>query len=275
MKIQSNSIQPTTLLQLFLTVAASLLTLRLGAGLAAWRTANRLEKPAYTVVRRLPSAPSTHRRCQVEVRKYEPYLIAETTIDESSMRKAGSLGFGRCAGYIFGKNQPRQSKTNNEEPEAMAMTAPVRTVGRQPRGEKMAMTSPVRATGNANTSGNNNGNKSKSKTKVSFVIGSKYTLKTAPKPLDSNVKIRQVPSHYLAATTFSGPPPSDERVGEERNILEQTLEREGIKILGKKGHGEGETMVYGYHDPVITPNILRKNEVAVMVDGKSVVRSQC
>ncbi|KAL7463457.1 hypothetical protein ACHAXS_003825 [Conticribra weissflogii] len=274
MKILTTSIQQTTLLQLFLTVAASLLTLCLGAGLAAWRTANRLEKPTYTVVRRLPSAPSTHRRCQVEVRKYEPYLIAETTIDESSMRKAGSVGFGRCAGYIFGKNEPRKSRNNNEDPEKMAMTAPVRTIGQQPQGEKMAMTSPVRATGNTKTRDKINGIKSKGKTKVSFVIGSKYTLQTAPKPLDPNVKIRQVPSHYLAATTFSGPPPSDERVGKEREILEQTLEREGIKILGNNGDGNGETMVYGYHDPVITPNFLRKNEVAVMVDGKSVGKGQ-
>jgi hypothetical protein len=28
-----------------------------------------------------------------------------------------------------------------------------------------------------------------------------------------------------------------------------------------------ETLVYGYHDPFITPNFLRRNEVALVVEG--------
>ena len=52
--------------------------LRLGLGLYAWRAANVLEKPAYSVLQRLPGG--------VEIRKYEPYLIAETTIPASSAR---------------------------------------------------------------------------------------------------------------------------------------------------------------------------------------------
>lgn len=70
---------------------------------------------------------------------------------------------------------------------------------------------------------------------------------------------------YLAATSFSGPPPSDEKISQKREDLVRTLEKEGIRVKGKD-----ETMVYGYHDPDITPNFLRKNEVAVMVDGASV-----
>ena len=227
-----------------LTIAASIVTLRIGAGLAAWRAANVLEKPTYTVVKRLPI---TGRRGEVEIRKYEPYLIAETTVDESSMRKAGSLGFGKCAGYIFGKNKP---SVGQSEPEKMAMTAPVRSVGEA--GEKMAMTSPVRSQGNK-----------RGKTKISFVIGSKYNLQNVPKPIDKEVKVKRVDGHYLAATSFSGPPPSDERVAEERSKLIEVCEREGIRVKG----GKDEVCVYGYHDPVVTPNILRKNEVCVMVDG--------
>eukprot|EP00985_Skeletonema_marinoi_P006206 scaffold2691_cov171-Skeletonema_marinoi.AAC.1 len=66
----------------------------------------------------------------------------------------------------------------------------------------------------------------------------------------------------MAAVTFAGPPPSDDRITKERDLILQTLEKEGIRAKSK------ETMVYGYHDPVITPNFLRRNEVAVMVDGK-------
>lgn len=248
--------------QLILTLAASILTLRLGAGLVAWRAANNLEKPAYTVVRRLPvSPPSGSGRSVVEVRKYDPYLIAETTVDDSSMRRAGAQGFGRCAGYIFGKNEPRTANGGaggGGGSEKMAMTSPVRSVGEA--GEKMAMTSPVRSSGSSAATASSTG-----KTKVSFVIGSKYSLKSAPRPIDKSVRVKKVKEHYLAATSFSGPPPSDERIRKERDAILETLEREGIRAKGRE-----ETMVYGYHDPVITPNFLRKNEVAVMVDGSSV-----
>lgn len=78
------------------------------------------------------------------------------------------------------------------------------------------------------------------------------------------MKVKKVNGHYLAATSFSGPPPTDERITKERDYILQTLEREGIKAK------KGEVIVYGYHDPVITPSILRKNEVAVMVEGSSI-----
>jgi hypothetical protein len=217
------------------------------------------ERPTYQVIKRLPTAGRSNQF--VEIRKYNPYLIAETTVDESSMRKAGGKGFGKCASYIFGENQSTTSSNNNkimekEDSEKMQMTAPVRSVGQvsNDSSEKMAMTSPVRSVGS--TTGK--------KTKISFVIGSKYNLKTVPKPKDKSVKIVKVDEHCLAAVTFSGPPPSDERITKERDMILQTLEKEGIRAKGK------ETMVYGYHDPIITPNFLRRNEVAVMVDGKDV-----
>ena len=69
--------------------------------------------------------------------------------------------------------------------------------------------------------------------------------------------------------SFSGAPPSDERIRKEREAIVGTLEKEGIRVKDKE-----ETIVYGYHDPVITPNFLRKNEVAVMVDGSTVKSEQ-
>ena len=207
------------------------------------------------MIKRLPA--SDRSKQFVEIRKYNPYLIAETTVDESSMRKAGGKGFGKCASYIFGQNISSNNNNKMEDgEEKMQMTAPVRSVGEVSNNEKMAMTAPVRSVGAATNTAK--------KTKISFVIGSKYNLKTVPKPKDKSVKIVKVDEHCLAAVTFSGPPPSDERITKERDLILQTLEREGIRAKGK------ETMVYGYHDPVITPNFLRRNEVAVMVDGKVV-----
>lgn len=87
--------QMQSILQVLLTLAASLLTLRFGVGLAAWRAANNLEKPSYTVLKRLPMSPPS--RGNIEVRKYDQYLIAETTVEESSMRRAGGAGFGKVS----------------------------------------------------------------------------------------------------------------------------------------------------------------------------------
>jgi hypothetical protein len=39
----------------------------------------------------------------LEVRRYEPYIVAETLVN-STLENAGSEGFGILAGYIFGNN---------------------------------------------------------------------------------------------------------------------------------------------------------------------------
>lgn len=256
-------------LRLMLTLAVSILTLRFGIGIAAWRAANNLETPNYTIIKKLPLSRGRH----VEVRKYEPYLIAETTVyDATSMKKASGRGFGLCANYIFGNNQRRDKKLmkdlSSSINEKMAMTAPVRSVGKLStvvEGEKMAMTSPVRSS--SSSSGGFFRRSSDGKTKVSFVIGSKYNLQTVPRPNDTSVRIRKVPEHYLAATTFAGPPPSNERISSERSAILQTLANEGILIAKRS---KDETHVYGYHDPVVTPNFLRRNEVCVTIDGSSI-----
>ena len=99
---------------------------------------------------------------------------------------------------------------------------------------------------------------------MSFVIGSGYTLKTVPKPLEKKkVKLRQVPAHTLAVKKFSGKPPSDERVLKERKRLETALVKADFHVK----NNDDTTLVYGYHDPVITPNVLRRNEVAVVIEG--------
>ena len=243
----------------------ALASLRYGAGIYAWREANRLETPSYEIVRTLPGG--------VELRRYDPYIVAETTVEGSvGWRDGASQGFRACAGYIFGKNAPpprsglkgiwgeRKGAGGGEK---MAMTAPVRvsaTGAGSCRGETMAMTAPVRSSSRGVPDGG--------PTRVSFVIGSKYDLKSVPRPLDGSVSLRKVKGHYLATRRFSGPPPKDERVQKERARIESAMGRGGIKAAkGKEGE---ETLVYGYHDPFITPNVLRRNEVAVLVDPSSV-----
>lgn len=226
--------------KLLVGMAAVFGSVRYGAGLYAWKVTEQLERPMYTVIRKLSDG--------VELRRYEPYIIAETAVDGAGFREPTRDGFRTCAGYIFGKNKSRQ---RGVEAEKMAMTAPVRITGQTMPSEKMAMTAPVRLVGDG-----------RSKTKVSFVIGRKFSLKTAPKPLDRNVSLRQVQGHVLAVRKFSGPPPSDERVERERQRVERAL----MNDLNLEP-ADNETLVYGYHDPFITPNLLRRNEVAVRVHG--------
>ena len=222
---------------------------RYGVGLYFYRVTEKLERPTYQVLKTLPTTKG--RRRSVEIRRYDSYLIAETEIadetnngnnndnndnnDGGTIRKSTGDGFRTCAGYIFGKNISRDLLPHPYRPDG---------------GEKMAMTAPVRTVSAAAT------------TKISFVVSPKYTLKTAPKPLDPGVRLRRVPPHTLAVSTFAGPPPKDGRVREERRVLEEALGEEGV------GWKEGrETLVYGYHDPFLTPNFLRRNEVAVVVEG--------
>lgn len=229
--------------RLILGGIAVIATVRYGTGIYVWKETEQLERPKYTVIQTLSDG--------VEVRQYEPYIVAETTVDGSGFRESTGEGFRTCAGYIFGKNKPKR-RGSADEGEKMAMTAPVRVSGNAPRGEKMSMTAPVRLLGRA-----------RDKTKVSFVMGSNYTLRDLPKPVDKNIKLRKVPAHTLAVRTFSGPPPRDERVVKERARIERTLEKAGIRWSNK------ETLVYGYHDPFITPNFLRRSEVAVVVEGRA------
>jgi hypothetical protein len=257
---------PALLVKLVVGGATLITTLRYGGGLYAWREAEKLEKPIYIVLEKLSN--------NVEIRRYEPYLIAETIVDGNGFRKSSPQGFRTCAGYIFGKNKSRSSSTNDESTK-MAMTAPVRVSSSS---EKMAMTAPVRVQGSNEGSASsrrssilNYFSNSKGKTKVSFVIGKKYSKQTAPKPLDNNVKVRKVPAHTLAVRTFSGPPPTDDRVEEERQIIIDALSKDLDMVMKvtTKSIKIGETFVYGYHDPFVTPNFLRRNEVALLIEGSA------
>ena len=68
--------------------------------------------------------------------------------------------------------------------------------------------------------------------------------------------------------TFSGKPPNERRVARETAILTRELEANGLKCAGG-----GEPLVYGYHDPFITPSFLRRNEVCVYVEESAALRS--
>lgn len=219
-------------------VVGSLTAARYGLGIVAWRTTNKLERPSFDVLQRINGG-------KVEVRRYPSYIVAEATFrSPPTMKAATSNGFRQCARYIFGGNRARRFTTSDARP--MAMTAPVRVQMQAPSstvGDKSAGAPPP-----------------PSSVKVSFVMAGNETLRSLPVPKDAAVVLRRIPAHTAAFVRFSGPPPTDKRVARERAELITALGRAGVRPAS-----DSETLVYGYHDPFITPNLLRRNEVGVMV----------
>lgn len=165
----------------------------------------------------------------IELRRYDGYVVAEATINTPSMREASSAGFRKVAGFIFGKNRPR------------------RFSGRS-GATKMAMTAPVRMEVEAE------------QTRVSFVMSANETLQSLPVPMDSSITLRKEKPCFAAFAKFSGAPPTESLIAKKRQAVISALEASGLQPTK-----DGETLVYGYHDPFITPNFLRKNEVGVRI----------
>jgi len=203
---------------------SALAILRVGVGVAAWRAAEVLEQPKYDVLRNLGY--------RMEIRKYQPFLIAETAVPTagSSSVRASSQGFRTVAKYVFGGN------TGGVK---MKMTAPVTT--------QVSDRRPAR---------------------VSFVMQpSQYEqIGQAPRPLNSAVKVKRVDGRLVATRSFTGPPPNDARIKRERELLLKALAEAGLAAAVVAG---GETLVSGYHDPFLTPGPLRRNEVAVPLDPRA------
>ena len=92
--------------------------------LLAGANAVAIEEPEYEVVQTYPD---------FELRRYAPYLVAETEVT-GDFDEVGNSAFRILAAYIFGENRTQ---------EKMEMTAPVNQRPEAGEGEKMAMTAPV------------------------------------------------------------------------------------------------------------------------------------
>ncbi len=171
----------------------------------------------------------------IEIRQYEPKIVAETVI-QTERDRANKAAFSILAAYIFGENT---SVTK------IAMTAPV--TQSQPS-EKIAMTAPVIQ----QEAGENIATSDQTTWAVQFVMPSEYTLATLPKPKDSRITIKEVPSNKVAAIHFSGLA-GDEQLQENEAKLSAFLARQGIETKGKA--------IYAFYDsPFILP-AFRRNEV--------------
>jgi hypothetical protein len=191
-------------------------------GAALWGPiVSNVERPKYKVV--LSSD-------NIELRDYAPMIVAEAEVT-GERRVAIGKGFRLIADYIFG---------NNTASEKVAMTAPVS----QQASQKIAMTAPVTQQGEGNS------------WKVYFVMPSKYTMETLPKPNNPAVRLKQVPGKCFAVIRFSG-------MGGEDSLKRHTKELD--EFLSVKGLTPLSQPTYAFYNPPWTLPFMRRNEVLVEV----------
>jgi hypothetical protein len=171
-----------------------------------------------------------------ELRLYAPTIVAETLV-EGDMDSASNSGFRVIASYIFGNNL---SATGSGS-EKIAMTAPVTM---QAAGERIAMTAPVTTEGEAG------------RLRMQFVMPSRYTLASLPKPKDERVTLREVPAQRMAVMKFSGFAGAQKVEARTRELLDW-MKAEGLEPQG------GSRLAR--YDPPWTLPFLRRNEVMVPV----------
>jgi hypothetical protein len=182
------------------------------------------EEPKYDVIEKSDA---------FELRAYKAFIVAETYVD-GDLDAASNKGFRLIADYIFGNNKARTGAS-----EKISMTVPVTM---EPKSEKISMTAPVSM---QETSG---------KWRMHFVMPSKYTLETLPKPNNAEVKLREVPAKKIAVVRFSGLA-GEEKVAKKTEELLAWLQTKQIMP-------SGAPELARYNAPWTLP-FMRRNEVMV------------
>ena len=181
------------------------------------------EEPKFTILEKEPP---------FEVRAYAPMIVAEVQVD-GDLDGASSQGFKLIAAYIFGQNQVS---------EKIAMTAPVTVEDQAPKNAKIAMTAPVGIESSAG------------KWTVSFVMPAEYTMDTIPKPINTQVQLRQIPALKKAVISFSG-------FYNAQKVAEKTLELEQwMKARNLQSNGSPN---FARYNPPWTLPFMRRNEVMI------------
>ncbi len=178
------------------------------------------EQPHYVVLQDLGQS--------AEVRRYDPRLAIEATVDAPDRDKAASQAFGLLFRYIAGANQTSQT---------IAMTVPVRTAS-----EQIAMTAPVQtSTGNDHLS-------------MRFFLPAEVARAGAPAPLDPQLHLVEVPASTVAARRYSG---IADQAARDRNtaILMSVLAHTDWKP-------DGSAFQLSYDPPFAIP-FLHRNEIAI------------
>ena len=207
-----------------------------------------IEEPTYEILRTDGN---------IEIRKYQPKLIAEVLVD-GDLSQASNKGFRKIAAFIFGNNRTGRTEDSGSTTR-IAMAAPV-VIEPQVRSgtssEKIAMTAPVIVAPQVESIASM---QSASRWLVSFVMPSKYSLATLPLPNDPEVKIREIPGTTVAVLRYSWLNGID-RVQKKTEELNSWLAANHYLTLG--------TPQLARYDPPWTLPMLRRNEIMVEVSER-------
>ena len=196
--------------------------------LSGWLPTRDIAMPHYSVI---------EKRVDYEIRRYDPYIVAET-LQTGGNKEALSSGFNELFQYISGSNVG-QAK--------IPMTAPV--LQEPPaEGQKIPMTAPVLKQGEGESS------------TIAFVMPPGSRLEELPRPKSPAVRLRVVPPHTVAVMTFSGYAGQD-TIREKSSALLEALKRDGVPVTSGP-----RTALY---NPPWTPPFMRRNEVMVEVESVS------
>ena len=178
--------------------------------------------PNYSVVATKP---------EYEIRRYDPYIIAETPMGSES----GSSGFNELFQYISG---------NNAGGTKLSMTAPVLESAGE-TGQKLPMTAPVLKKNGAGGG------------IISFVMPPGLRLEDLPQPKSVKITLREIHGLKAAVVRFSGVA-NTENIKEKTEHLLRNLQHDGVRVLSIP-----TTALY---NPPWTPPFMRRNEVMVEIE---------
>lgn len=191
---------------------------------ALWTTAAMAyEEPSHDVVKNFEG---------FELRRYAPMLVVETDMP-GGRDDGGNAAFRRLFDYIAGRNRSQQK---------IEMTVPV-VMG--PASQKIEMTVPVLTKPGADDA-----------PVMQFVLPARFTLETAPQPLEATLRLRMLPEQWTAVRRYSGRT-TEANFREAADALLSALPAAGLTPIGPP-----QMAVY---DGPFTPWFLRRNEVLVPV----------
>lgn len=203
---------------LALTFIAALAIIGIG-GMTMAGSASATEKPDYSVVKEDGA---------FEIRVYPSMLLAEVTV-EGDRRNANNRGFRKLAAFIFG---------DNISADKVAMTSPVVS---SPKSTTIDMTSPVVRTQDPNGMWT-----------VNFMMPSKYTMETLPKPTDPDIRIFESEPYKTVSIRYNGNN-TTKNIAKHEEKLREYIKDNGLKVAGLPQYA-------GYDAPWV-PGPFKRNEV--------------
>ncbi len=174
-----------------------------------------------------------HNDGELAIRRY-PALLRARTFAAGPYDESTEAGFHRLSKYMSGHNSggvrlyPLNSLTQSNL-----------------RGEPIAMTTPMLQL------------PAEGGWTMAFILPKKYTVSTAPKPLDATIELEQVPPQTMATLRYTG---NVDEVRVQRKFREL---RGWVQSIGWRSISEPLAAQY---DPTFTIPFLRRNEVLVRAE---------